>query len=241
MSSQTQSSEDTEHTGRALLQEHLHKAGLPAQKISGSPLLADVIRELGYRKADDFYVGLGQGKISPKTVANKVFQRLRAGEAVGEDVAQATDPEAGILHGKDERQRRTTDASDYGINVEGVDDVMVRLAHCCRPVPGDPIVGYVSLGRGITMSTRSDASALVDNLEVQAQACRYAKSQGQSCTTVPSSWTTPTPTPTPTPSVSASASPSPSVPASGSLPGPTGTVTLPPTATTPTPSATVAR
>ena len=79
------------------------------------------------------------------------------------------------------------------------------------------------------------------NLEVQAQACRYAKSQGQSCTTVPSSWTTPTPTPTPTPSVSASASPSPSVPASGSLPGPTGTVTLPPTATTPTPSATVAR
>jgi GTP diphosphokinase / guanosine-3',5'-bis(diphosphate) 3'-diphosphatase len=143
--------EDAERRGRDKLQEALRKRGLPAQKIGGAPLLIDVAREMGFRKADDFYVGLGQGKISPKTVANKVFQRLKAGEAVGEDVAQTTDPEAGILHGKDERQRRTADASDYGIHVEGVDDVMVRLAHCCRPVPGDPIVGYVSLGRGITI------------------------------------------------------------------------------------------
>src|SRR5206468_4090366 len=50
-----ESREDTEHTGRTLLQEHLTKAGLPAQKITGSPLLADVIREMGFRKADDFY------------------------------------------------------------------------------------------------------------------------------------------------------------------------------------------
>ncbi|TFG72340.1 MAG: bifunctional (p)ppGpp synthetase/guanosine-3',5'-bis(diphosphate) 3'-pyrophosphohydrolase, partial [Solirubrobacterales bacterium] len=42
-------------------------------------------------------------------------------------------------------------ASGYGITVKGVDDVMVRLAKCCRPVPGDEIVGYVSLGRGITI------------------------------------------------------------------------------------------
>ena len=56
-----------------------------------------------------------------------------------------------MLEGRDERQRRTQDASDYGIKVEGVDDVVVRLAKCCRPVPGDEIVGYVSLGRGITI------------------------------------------------------------------------------------------
>lgn len=54
------------------------------------------------------------------------------------------------------------------------------------------------LDRGITMDTRSDAAALVRNLEVQAQACRYAKSLGRACATVPSTWTTPTPTPSPT-------------------------------------------
>ena len=50
------------------------------QKVAGSPLLADVIREMGFRKATDFYIALGQGKISAKTVANKLMQRLKAGE-----------------------------------------------------------------------------------------------------------------------------------------------------------------
>ena len=59
-----ESRKDTEHTGRELLQDHLKKQGLPAQKIVGSPLLADVIREMGFRKADDFYIALGGAKIS---------------------------------------------------------------------------------------------------------------------------------------------------------------------------------
>ena len=84
-----ESRQDTEHTGRDLLQEHLRKQGLPAQKITGSALLADVIREVGYRKADDFYIALGAAKVSPKVVVNKVMQRLKQGEAAdGEDTAR---------------------------------------------------------------------------------------------------------------------------------------------------------
>src|SRR5207248_3582512 len=84
-----ESREDTEHTGRTLLQEHLTKAGLPAQKITGSPLLADVIREMGFRKADDFYIALGGAKISPKVVTNKVLQRLKSGEAAEDEDSTA--------------------------------------------------------------------------------------------------------------------------------------------------------
>jgi GTP diphosphokinase / guanosine-3',5'-bis(diphosphate) 3'-diphosphatase len=141
--------EDAEHRGRDEFQRALRKAGLPPQRIAGSPLLADVTREMGFPKADDFYIALGQAKISAKTAVNKVMQRLKLGEGV-----EGTETEsrlAGVLEGKDERQRRITEASSYGIKVEGVDDVMVRLAKCCRPVPGDEIVGYVSLGRGITI------------------------------------------------------------------------------------------
>jgi GTP diphosphokinase / guanosine-3',5'-bis(diphosphate) 3'-diphosphatase len=141
--------EDAEKRGREQLTDALRKGGLPPQRIAGSPLLADVTREMGFRKADDFYIAIGQGKISPKTVAGKVMQRLKAGEAVAGDETEAR--LAGVLEGRDERQRRTQEASNYGIKVEGVDDVMVRLAKCCRPVPGDEIVGYVSLGRGITI------------------------------------------------------------------------------------------
>ncbi|HWX87552.1 MAG TPA: bifunctional (p)ppGpp synthetase/guanosine-3',5'-bis(diphosphate) 3'-pyrophosphohydrolase [Solirubrobacteraceae bacterium] len=149
-----ESREGTEHTGRELLQEHLKKQGLPAQKITGSALLADVIREMGYRKADDFYIALGAAKISPKVVVNKVLQRLKQGEAADGDTA-ATD----LLKVGRPRQRATSSSGQYGIRVDGVEDVMLRLAKCCRPVPGDPIVGYISLGRGITIHRKDCPNA----------------------------------------------------------------------------------
>jgi GTP pyrophosphokinase len=143
-----ESREDTEHAGRALLQEHLGKAGLPAQKLTGSPLLADVIREMGFRKADDFYIALGGAKISPKVVVNKILQRLKQGESAENEL---DNPAETLISTRRQRRQPTGSSHAYGIVVDGVDDVMLRMAKCCRPVPGDPIVGYVSLGRGITI------------------------------------------------------------------------------------------
>jgi guanosine-3',5'-bis(diphosphate) 3'-pyrophosphohydrolase len=142
-----ESRKDTEHSGRELLQDHLKKQGLPSQKIVSSPLLADVIREMGFRKAEEFYIALGAAKISPKVVVNKVMQRLKQGETADSEPTAADD----LLSTRRRRARPTTSSSRYGIVVEGIDEVMLRLAKCCRPVPGDPIVGYISLGRGITI------------------------------------------------------------------------------------------
>jgi GTP diphosphokinase / guanosine-3',5'-bis(diphosphate) 3'-diphosphatase len=142
-----ESRRDTEHSGRELLQDALRKAGLPAQKLVGSPLLADVIREMGFKKGDDFYIALGAAKVSATTVVNKLLQRLKQGEAA-ESEPTATDD---LIQTSRRRTRPTTSSSRYGIAVEGIDEVMLRLAKCCRPVPGDPIVGYISLGRGITI------------------------------------------------------------------------------------------
>ena len=138
--------EDSERTGRETLHEHLKRAGLPPQRIAGSALLADVIREMGFRKGEDFYIALGQAKISPKTVASKLMHRLKEGEAAVEPASAASE-----LLERRETPKKTAASSNYGIKVEGVDDVMLRLAKCCRPVPGDPIVGYISLGKGITI------------------------------------------------------------------------------------------
>jgi GTP pyrophosphokinase len=142
-----ESRQDTEHAGRELLQEHLRKQGLPAQRITGSALLADVIREMGYRKAEDFYIALGSAKISPKVAVNKVLQRLKRGEAADGNAPTPAD----LVTVGASRRRATRSSGQYGIRVEGVEDVMLRLAKCCRPVPGDGIVGYISLGRGITI------------------------------------------------------------------------------------------
>jgi GTP diphosphokinase / guanosine-3',5'-bis(diphosphate) 3'-diphosphatase len=143
--------EDSERTGREILQENLRRQGLPPQKIAGSPLLADVIREMGFQKADDFYIALGQAKISAKVVTQKLMQRLRQGESAVEPAGAAAE----LLERKEQRPRQTGTATSYGIVVDGIEDVMLRLAKCCRPVPGDPIVGYISLGKGITIHHES--------------------------------------------------------------------------------------
>ncbi|HEY5816405.1 MAG TPA: bifunctional (p)ppGpp synthetase/guanosine-3',5'-bis(diphosphate) 3'-pyrophosphohydrolase [Solirubrobacterales bacterium] len=137
--------EDAEQKGRDALEEALRQRGLPMQKLAISPLLAQVIREMGFRKASEFYIALGQGKVATKAVANKLMQRLKEGEAVEEREPLAFEG------AREDKARRTKDAADYGIRVKGADNVAVRLAKCCRPVPGDRIAGYVSLGRGITI------------------------------------------------------------------------------------------
>ena len=97
---QRESREDAERRGREQLMDALQEAGLPQHKVAGSPLFADVIREMGFRKADDFYIALGQSKISTKVVANKVMQRLKRGEAVEEEPAE------GLLKGADDSRQR---------------------------------------------------------------------------------------------------------------------------------------
>ncbi len=142
-----ESRKDTEHAGRELLQDHLRKQGLPSQKIVASPLMAEVIREMGFRKGDDFYIALGAAKISPQVVINKLMQRLKEGEAAESQQTAAAD----LMSTGRRRSRSTTSSNRYGINVDGIDEVMLRMAKCCHPVPGDEIVGYISLGRGITI------------------------------------------------------------------------------------------
>ena len=155
--------EDSERTGREVLQENLKRAGLPHQRITGSPLLADVIREMGFKKGEDFYIALGGNKISPQVVTNKVMQRLKQGEAAVEEHT----PEDLMAGRKVDQPRPTTASSTFGIKVKGIEDVPLRLAKCCRPVPGDAIVGYISLGKGITIHREdcSNARALMRNPE----------------------------------------------------------------------------
>jgi guanosine-3',5'-bis(diphosphate) 3'-pyrophosphohydrolase len=138
--------EETEQKGRETLETALKRQNLPYKKLQGSSVLAQVIRETGFKKAEDFYLALGSGKLQAAQIVNKVIQRLKT-EEVAEEEAVPIKP----------RARHAVSSDNFGINVRGVDDVLVRLARCCTPVPGDKIVGYVSLGKGITIH-REDCS-----------------------------------------------------------------------------------
>jgi GTP diphosphokinase / guanosine-3',5'-bis(diphosphate) 3'-diphosphatase len=148
---------ETEQKGRELLEQALKQQNLPYKKLAGSALMAEVIRDCGFKKAEDFYLALGSGKLAASQIVNKVLQRLKTDEVAEEEPIPLKTPKA-----------HTAAASEsYGITVKGVEEVLVRLAKCCTPVPGDGIVGYISLGKGITIHRKDcpNAKALMRNPE----------------------------------------------------------------------------
>jgi guanosine-3',5'-bis(diphosphate) 3'-pyrophosphohydrolase len=132
---------DTEQKGREALEQALKAQNLPYRKVAGSAVLAQVIRESGFKKAEDFYLALGSGKLTAAQIVNKVLQRLKTDQVAEEETVPLKAPKA----------RTAVASEDFGISVRGAEGVLVRLAKCCTPVPGDEIVGYISLGKGITV------------------------------------------------------------------------------------------
>jgi guanosine-3',5'-bis(diphosphate) 3'-pyrophosphohydrolase len=132
---------ETEQKGREALDQALKAQNLPYRKLQGSSVLAQVIRETGFKKAEDFYIALGSGKLGAGTIVNKVLNRLKTEQVAEEPAVTLKPPKA----------RSTVAGESLGLVGPGVEDVLVRLAKCCTPVPGDPISGYISLGRGITI------------------------------------------------------------------------------------------
>jgi GTP diphosphokinase / guanosine-3',5'-bis(diphosphate) 3'-diphosphatase len=133
--------EETEQKGREALEHALKAQKLPYKKLAGSATLAQVIRETGFKKAEDFYLALGSGKLTTNAIVNKVLQRLKIDQVAQEEAVPLKTP----------KERSTVTSESVGINVVGAVGVLVRVAKCCTPVPGDAIVGYISLGKGITV------------------------------------------------------------------------------------------
>ena len=122
--------EETEAKGREALEEALKRQNLPYRKLAGSAVLAQIIRDSGFKKAEDFYLALGSGKLPPAQIVKKVLQRLKS-EGVAEE---ETLP-------KKQTRAKPMDDGEMGVIVKGAQGVLVRLAKCCTPVPGDDIAG----------------------------------------------------------------------------------------------------
>jgi guanosine-3',5'-bis(diphosphate) 3'-pyrophosphohydrolase len=134
--------EDSEHAGKETLLDLFRKQGLPAQKLMRADALSEVIKEMNFSKREDFFVSVGTGKTNPNHVLTRMMQKLDKGIAeVKTDLVRIPERESG----------RMPTAGDLGIQVDGVGNVAIRIPQCCRPVPGDEVVGYISLGKGVTV------------------------------------------------------------------------------------------
>ncbi|NHC13968.1 RelA/SpoT family protein [Motilibacter deserti] len=137
--------EAIEH-GKDALARTLRKQGLPLQRLLSSEALTALANELRYPDISALYAAIGENHVSAQSVVAKLVQSLGGEEAAEEDMAEATVPTASHL-----ARGRARPAGDPGVVVSGAPDVWVKLARCCTPVPGDPIVGFVTRGNGVSV------------------------------------------------------------------------------------------
>ncbi len=127
--------------GRDAIARAMRKQNLPLQKLMSQDIFTDVAAQLRYEDLSGLYAAVGEGHVSTQSVIEKVLA-LVSQEVEEEDAEIAFVPKGGS------RQLRN---SDSGVLVRGSPDILVKLAKCCTPVPGDEIVGFVTRGSGVSV------------------------------------------------------------------------------------------
>ncbi|MEU8503071.1 bifunctional (p)ppGpp synthetase/guanosine-3',5'-bis(diphosphate) 3'-pyrophosphohydrolase [Streptomyces lavendulae] len=150
--------EAIEH-GKDAIARAMRKQNLPIQRILTGDSLVTLAHEMRYPDISSLYAAIGEGHVAAQGVVQKLVQALGGEEAANEDIEESIPPARG-------RAKRRGSA-DPGVVVKGVDDVWVKLARCCTPVPGDPIIGFVTRGSGVSVH-RADC-VNVDSLSQQPE------------------------------------------------------------------------
>jgi GTP diphosphokinase / guanosine-3',5'-bis(diphosphate) 3'-diphosphatase len=138
--------EDSIESGRDELVRALRRAGLPIQTSISSGALQVVGAQMNLLDLDGLLAAIGESQISAQSVVQRLQRELRGGDEESLPTTVARGPRVG-----------TGPRRSAGVYVEGLDDVMVHLAKCCSPVPGDQILGFVTQGRGVSVH-RTDCS-----------------------------------------------------------------------------------
>ena len=147
--------EEAIEAGQESIARQLRKAGLPLQKILAGQAILELAHDLHYADIEALYAAVGNGHVS----APSIVEKLAA--AIGE-VVEEHDASLDHLFKSQAPSKR----SSSGVDVEGIDDVIVKLARCCTPVPGDAIIGFVTRGSGVSVH-REDCVNIHDLREHQ--------------------------------------------------------------------------
>ncbi|GGU96064.1 GTP pyrophosphokinase [Streptomyces filipinensis] len=134
--------------GKDAIVRAMRKQNLPIQRILTGDSLVTLAHEMRYSDISALYAAIGEGHVSAQNIVQKLVQALGGEEAATEEIDESVPPTRG-------RGRKRRSSADPGVVVKGVDDVWVKLARCCTPVPGDPIIGFVTRGSGVSVH-RSD-------------------------------------------------------------------------------------
>jgi len=135
--------EEAIEAGKDAIARAMRKQGLPLQRLLSAETLTVIAHELRHPDISSLYAAVGEGQVSAQTVIHRIVESVGGPDSAEEDLAEATQPRPG-------RARRRA-AGEPGVVIKGLSDVWIKLARCCTPVPGDPIVGFVTRGNGVSV------------------------------------------------------------------------------------------
>ena len=127
--------------GRDAIARAMRKQNLPLQKLMNQDSFAEVAAQLKYEDVSALYAAVGEGHVSTQSVLEKVVSSVQSIE----------DTDSNDFPVAARGRPQTTRNADSGVLVRGAPDILVKLARCCTPVPGDKIVGFVTRGAGVSV------------------------------------------------------------------------------------------
>ncbi len=153
----TQEKERSLTLGREMLDKAFRKEKLNFNTLAKSEKLEEVAADFGFKAVDDLVANVGYGKITPLQIVRKIVPRQKVDES-DESIFNK-------LIGRVGRKKKLK----TGVLVKGVDDILIKFGKCCQPVPGDPIVGYITRGFGVTVHRTNCVNALRMNPDRQIE------------------------------------------------------------------------
>jgi guanosine-3',5'-bis(diphosphate) 3'-pyrophosphohydrolase len=140
--------------GMELLSKDLRKVKLSVKKLEKEGKLDQIASEMGLKSAGDLFAGVGYGKISSSKIIAKL---LPEDTSVAAKLEKQPTPLQRIF------QRAAQVSRDrVGVRVSGLDDILIRFAKCCEPLPGDRVIGFITRGRGVTVHY-ADCAQILDS------------------------------------------------------------------------------
>jgi GTP pyrophosphokinase len=139
--------------GKEILEKELRKYDLQQAKLIKTGDLAKVANEFSYQGVDDLIAAVGYGKVTANQIIGKILPQERLEQ-------QREEQEEGRLRSL---FKKITHGPKDAILIKGIDNVMVRYAGCCNPLPGDRVVGFITRGRGVTIHAADCQNAKDDD------------------------------------------------------------------------------
>lgn len=146
--------------GQNLIRDEAKRLGYAPKELFADGRLGKVAEKLNVQSEDDLLASLGYGGVTLRGVMTKLIELYR------QTIKENTPPEVSQMLSELKTPRRGKRKKEsHGVLVEGEGGYLVRLARCCNPIPGDPITGYITRGRGVSVH-RSDCPNVLNDTEL---------------------------------------------------------------------------